>query len=130
MYKWLLALLLIAPAAELWGILLVGDWLGGWTTFWIIIAIGAAGAYFAMLEGKRVWLEARRQLQMGQPPGRTLLDGICVLAGGLLLLIPGFFSDLIGLALLIPFTRYYFRQFMLKWIEKKMNNGHFTIRRF
>lgn len=130
MYKWLLALLLVLPVIELWGILQVGDWLGGWTTFWILVLMGFIGAYFARSEGRKVWREAQRQFQSGQMPGRALLDGICVLAGGLLLLLPGFFSDIIGIALLVPFTRTFFRQLMLQWIEKKMKNGQFTIRRY
>jgi|GEM_PF-5668149 Protein affecting phage T7 exclusion by the F plasmid len=79
MYKWLLAALLIVPAVELWVIMQVGSLLGGWNTFAIIIAISAAGAYFAKSEGRKVWTEAQRQLQSGQMPGRQLIDGICVL---------------------------------------------------
>ncbi|MFD0588356.1 FxsA family protein [Paenibacillus sp. GCM10027627] len=131
MYKWLLALFLIVPVVELWGILQMGDWIGGWNTFFILIGTGFAGAYFARLEGRKVWLEAQRQMQVGQMPGRALIDGLCVLLGGLLLLIPGFFSDLLGLALLLPITRPIFRHIVLQWLEKKMKSGDgFTIRRF
>lgn len=130
MYKWILAVVIVLPIIELWGILRVGDWLGGWTTFWIIVLMAIAGAYFARMEGRRVWREAQRQMQSGQAPGRTLLDGICVLAGGFLFMLPGFLSDLIGILLLLPFTRPLFRQILLQWIEKWMKNGNYTIRRY
>jgi UPF0716 protein FxsA len=130
MYKWLLAAFLIVPVIELWGILQVGDWLGGWTTFFILIIMGFAGAYLARAEGRKVWMDAQRQMQAGQIPGRTLLDGICVLAGGILLLTPGFFSDIIGITLLLPMTRPFYRQILLQWIENRMRNGHFKIGRF
>lgn len=130
MYKWLLAVFIIVPVVELWGILQVGDWLGGWTTFFILIIMGFAGAYLARAEGRKVWMEAQRQMQAGQIPGRTLLDGICVLAGGILLLTPGFFSDAVGITLLLPLTRPLYRQILLQWIEKRMRNGHFKIGRF
>lgn len=130
MYKWLLALVIAVPIIELWGILQIGDWLGGWTTFLTLIIMGLAGAYLARAEGRKVWTEAQRQMQAGQIPGQTLLDGICVLAGGMLLLFPGFFSDLVGITLLLPFTRHFYRQLLLNWIEKRMRSGNFTIGKF
>ncbi|GKU75777.1 FxsA family protein [Paenibacillus sp. L3-i20] len=130
MYKWILAAFLIVPVVELWGILQVGDWIGGWNTFLIIIVMSAAGAYLARSEGRKVWQEAQQQLQTGQMPGRALIDGICVLLGGLLLLTPGFFSDLIGIVMLLPITRPFIRHMVLQWLEKRMRNGNFTINRF
>ncbi|MCU6712442.1 FxsA family protein [Paenibacillus sp. J5C_2022] len=130
MYKWIFAALLVVPVIELWGILQVGDWLGGWTTFFIVVAMSAAGAYFLRLEGRKVWLEAQRQLAQGQMPGRSIIDGICVLIGGLLLLTPGFFTDFIGIVLLLPVTRPILRGIILQWLERKLRDGSFTIRRF
>lgn len=130
MYKWLLAVFIVVPIVELWGIFQVGSWIGGWNTFFILILMGVAGAYLARAEGRRVWVEAQRQMQAGQIPGQTLLDGLCVLAGGILLLMPGFISDIVGITLLIPASRTYYRQIMLQWIEKRMRNGNFKIGRF
>lgn len=128
--KWLLAAFIVIPIVELWGILQAGDLIGGWTTFFVLILMGLAGSYLAMAEGRKVWAEAQRQMQAGQIPGRTMLDGLCILAGGLLLLMPGFFSDIIGITLLLPFTRPLYRQLMLGWIEKRMRGGDFRIGRF
>jgi len=130
MRKWLLIFVLLAPIIELWGILQVSDWLGGWTTFWLIIVMGIAGAYVAQAEGRKIWADVRRQMAAGQPPGRTMLDGLCVVVGGILLVIPGFISDIAGLVLLLPFTRPFCRELMLRWLEKWMRNGNFTIRRY
>ncbi|CAM4188406.1 UPF0716 protein FxsA [Paenibacillus endophyticus] len=130
MYKWLLAVFIIVPVIEFWGIFQMGSWIGGWNTFFILIVMGLAGAYLARAEGRRVWGEAQRQMQAGQIPGQTLLDGLCVLAGGILLLMPGFLSDIVGVTLLLPATRTFYRQMMLHWIEKRMRNGNFKIGRF
>ncbi|WP_141504084.1 FxsA family protein [Paenibacillus luteus] len=130
MSKWLLAVIIVVPFIELWGIFQVGSWIGGWNTFFILIVMALAGAYLAKAEGRKVWGEAQRQMQAGQIPGQSLLDGLCVLAGGLLLLIPGFLSDIVGITLLIPGTRAYYRQIMLHWIEKRIRNGNFRIGRF
>ncbi|WP_138752459.1 FxsA family protein [Paenibacillus sinopodophylli] len=130
MYKWLLAVFIIVPVIELWGIFQMGSWIGGWNTLLILLVTGLAGAYLARAEGRRVWGEAQRQMQAGQIPGQTMLDGLCVLAGGLLLLMPGFLSDIVGVTLLFPPTRLFYRQMMLHWIEKRMRNGNFKIGRF
>ncbi|WP_053374725.1 FxsA family protein [Paenibacillus sp. FJAT-27812] len=130
MYKWLLAVFIVVPLVELIGIFTVGNWIGGWNTFFILIVMGLAGAYLARAEGRRVWVEAQRQMQAGQIPGQSILDGLCVLAGGLLLLMPGFISDIMGVTLLIPATRVFYRQMMLHWLEKRMRNGNFKIGRF
>lgn len=130
MNKWLLAAFIVIPIAELWGILQIGDLIGGWTTFLVLVLMGLVGSYLARAEGRKVWAEAQRQMQAGQIPGQTMLDGICVLAGGLLLLMPGFFSDIVGLTLLFPLTRPFYRMYMLGWIEKRMRSGNFKIGRF
>ncbi|MDQ0061198.1 FxsA family protein [Paenibacillus harenae] len=130
MNKWLLAAFVVIPIVELWGILQIGDLIGGWTTFLVLILMGLVGSYLARAEGRKVWAEAQRQMQAGQIPGQTMLDGICVLVGGLLLLMPGFFSDIVGITLLFPLTRPFYRMYMLGWIEKRMRSGNFKIGRF
>src|SRR5690606_13954963 len=102
---WLLAVFVIFPGIELWGIIEMGRRMGGWSTLGLLILAGVLGTWLAQLEGRKVLQQAQRQMQAGQPPGMSLLDGLCVLVGGLLLLFPGFVSDVIGLTLLIPFTR-------------------------
>lgn len=130
MYRWILAAIIVVPIIEIWGILRMGDWIGGWNTFLLILLLSAVGALVAQFEGRKVWIEAQRQMQSGQIPGRAMIDGICVLLGGLLLLLPGFFSDLVGIIMLLPFTRPLFRNMILQWLEKRMRSGNFTIRRF
>jgi UPF0716 protein FxsA len=69
-------------------------------------------------------------MQQGIIPGRAMLDGLCVALGGLLLMLPGFLSDLLGIALLFPATRPLFRNAMLRWLEKRMRDGSVTLRRW
>ena len=123
MKKWLLALLLIIPALELYLMLKVASWIGGGTTFLLIAATAIVGILLIQFEGRKVWQEAQVRMQEGQIPGLSLLDGLCVLGGGILLIIPGFLSDLVGLLLVIPFTRPYFRGRLLSWLERRMRGG-------
>lgn len=130
MKKWLPAIIILYPLIEIWGILIVGDWIGGWNTFSLMILISLVGAIAALYEGRKVMQQARMQMNGGQIPGRSFVNGVCVLAGGLLLLLPGFISDIIGVLLIVPFTRRIFEGLILKWIEAAMNSGRFMMRRF
>jgi UPF0716 protein FxsA len=129
MLKWLIAAIIIIPAIEMWGIIQVGHMIGGWATFGLILLTGFAGAQLARMEGRKALIDVQTQMQKGQPPGHAMLNGLCVLIGGLLLLMPGFFTDIVGITLLFPLTRPFYRVMMLKWLERKLRNGSLTIRR-
>jgi UPF0716 protein FxsA len=129
MQKGLLALLIIVPALEMWGIIEMGHWIGGWQTFGLLIATGFLGAWLIRVEGRKVWQQAQRQMQAGQVPGLSILDGLCVLAGGIMLMAPGFLSDIIGITMLLPFTRPIYRIFMYRWLERKIRSGNFKLYR-
>lgn len=126
--KWLPAFV-IAGLLEIWGIYMVGRWIGGFWTFGLLLASCLAGVYLIQTEGRRVWQQAKRQMEAGQPPGHTLLKGICVLAGGILLIVPGFLTDLVGLTMLLPFTRPVYRLFLYRWLERFMRSGRFAVYR-
>lgn len=130
MKKWWPVVVILYPLLELWGILLMGDAIGGWNTFILLIIVGIVGALAAVYEGRKVMMQAKMQMNVGQIPGRSFVNGICILIGGVLLLIPGFLSDVVGILLLVPFTRKIFEGYILKWIEASMNNGRFMIGRF
>jgi len=114
---------------EAFGITLVSRWIGGWNTLLVIMITSLLGIAIARFEGMKVLEDARRQMSEGKVPGRTFIDGICVLLGGWLLIIPGFLTDIIGFTLAFPLTRPLYRWLILMWIMKKMKNGNFTIYR-
>ncbi|AJY75994.1 FxsA family protein [Paenibacillus beijingensis] len=114
---------IVAAVLEIGGIMIVSHWIGGAATFGLMLATAVAGALAARSEGRKALTEAKRQMQTGQPPGRAILDGLCILGGGLLLMLPGFISDLVGLTLLLPPTRLFYRQLLLRWLEKVMRGG-------
>ena len=59
-----------------------------------------------------------------------MLNGLCILIGGMLLLVPGFLSDIAGLTFLFPPTRALYRAAILRWLERKLRSGSMTIRRW
>jgi UPF0716 protein FxsA len=120
--RYLALLIIIIPAIDIGFLLLSGKVIGVLPTITLIILTGVIGAYLAKREGLQTLRNAQGQLSYGQIPGESILDGICVLVGGTLLLTPGFVTDLLGFLLLLPATRRPFKFLMKnglrKWIEK------------
>lgn len=119
MYRLIILIMIVIPIVEIWGLVTVGRLIGAWQTLGVLLLTGFLGAYLARREGKRVWALARLQMSQRQVPTQSILDGISILIGGLLLLIPGFFTDLIGILLIIPPTRAVFRIWLVVLIQKK-----------
>ncbi|CAM4207960.1 hypothetical protein BAMA_02380 [Bacillus manliponensis] len=119
--KWFLLLLIVVPALEI--TLLVGSsqLIGLWPTFIVIICTGVLGAYLAKRQGLIVLQEIRERMSYGELPGDALLDGICILIGGVLLLTPGYVTDFIGFMLLVSITRKPLKYMIYKWMEKKIS---------
>lgn len=124
--KWMWAALFIIPAVELFGFIFVADQLGVFKTLLLMLSTSVIGLLMMRFEGNKVLHDSKKHMQEGRVPGRTMLDGLCIFFGGLLLILPGFVMDIIGFTLVFPLTRPLYRIFLLKWIEKKMKNGTFT----
>jgi len=101
----LLLAFLLVPLAEIYVIIQVGHAIGGWQTLVLLIVWSAIGAWIVRHEGRRAWRAFREAARSGRLPGREAADGALVLVGGTLLLTPGFITDVVGLVLVLPFTR-------------------------
>ncbi len=101
----LLLLLLVVPLLEVVVIIAVGRAIGGWPTFALLLAESAFGAWLVRREGSRSWHGLQEALTSGRMPSRQLADAALVLVGGVLLLTPGFLTDILGFLLVMPFTR-------------------------
>lgn len=121
--------IVVAIAAELAGIIAMSYWIGGLWTFVLLVLGAVLGGYMMRTEGRKSWDEARRRFSEGEAPGPAVLDGICVVAGGLLLAVPGFLSDIVGITLLLPFTRKLYRAGMYIWLERRFRSGSVRIYR-
>lgn len=125
MLRILVAILIIVPTIEIWGLITAGRAFGWEITLLLVIATGVIGAWLARRQGLQVFQLAQHQLQQGKIPGEAILDGICIFAGGLVLLTPGFFTDAMGFLLLIPYTRGIAKIWIKKWLWKLAENGNF-----
>ncbi|MBA2871723.1 UPF0716 protein FxsA [Anoxybacillus calidus] len=115
--KLLMFLLIVIPALEIALLVLSGSVIGVWPTVGLIIATGVIGAWLAKREGIETIRQAKQELMYGRIPGEAVLDGICILVGGIVLLTPGFITDLLGFILLIPFTRRWIKPFLGRWLK-------------
>ncbi|HZG79387.1 MAG TPA: FxsA family protein [Brevibacillus sp.] len=127
MFRILIVLFIVVPAIELWGLIAVGKVIGGWTTVALVILTGVVGAWLAKQQGLQVFRLIQLQLSRGQMPTETLIDGVLVLIGGILLMTPGFFSDAIGLILLIPYTRMIIRHLLKLWLWRLVSSGRIQL---
>jgi len=125
--KYFLLLLILFPAVEISLFLISSKIIGILPTMLLIVLTSALGAYFARKQGIEAFQKVQRDLQYGKMPGGAIVDGFCILIGGLLLLIPGFLSDLIGALLLIPVTRKGIKPLFERWLRNMSNRNRYTI---
>lgn len=127
MFLFLLLAFTVIPFVELSLLFEVGRSLGGWMTLWIVLLTGVVGASLAKAQGQVVFFQIQKQMEQGVAPTKSILEGFLVFSGGLLLLTPGFITDAIGLAMVIPGSRHILGLFLKKWISKKIKSGHVHI---
>ena len=127
MFKLLLALIIIVPALEIWLLIFSGKTLGVLVTILLIISTGVLGAWLAKYQGLEALRKAQQQMSYGQMPGDVIIDGLCILVGGVVLLTPGFITDALGFMLLIPTTRNLIKPFIYNTLRKMVDRGQFII---
>lgn len=111
---------LLVPVLEIWLLIQVGSVIGGWQTVALLIADSLLGAWIVRREGRRAWRALQEALQSGRMPDRELSDGGLILVGGALLLTPGFFTDIVGFACVLPFTRPLMRRLGAWFFERRV----------
>ena len=110
----LVVVFLLVPLAELYVIIQVGQAFGALNTIALLIVVSAVGAWLVKREGMSVWRRFQRQIEAGAVPGREIADGVMILFAGALLMSPGFLTDLLGIALLLPPVRAVVRTAVMK----------------
>mgnify|MGYP001320618400 CR=1 FL=1 len=93
------------PALEIFIMIKIGNEVGALTTIALIFLTAIIGIYFAKLQGIKTLRSGMINLYQNKLPIYELLSGASIAIAGLLLIVPGFFTDLIGFLFLIPFTR-------------------------
>jgi len=118
---WLFLGFLVVPITEIALFYLIGTWIGIWPTLGIVVLTALLGSYFVSKQGKFVWGSIRTEINQGEVPTASVVHGAMILIAGALLLTPGFLTDFVGFALLIPGVReairqWYVRRKMSRWV--------------
>ncbi len=117
----LLALLVAVPIAEVWLLLQVADSIGTLPTLAILVLEAVLGAWLMRREGRRAWTALTATFSTGRVPSGELTDAALVLVGGLLLMLPGFVTDIIGFLFLLPMTRPAARKLVAFFIARRLS---------
>ena len=99
---WLLALILGLPLIEISLFVTVGAWLGLWMTLAIVVGTAVFGIWFIRSPGERAQRDLKTALQTRSNPARAFASDVLTVVAGALLVLPGFFTDVCGLLLLLP----------------------------
>jgi UPF0716 protein FxsA len=102
---WLLVGFLALPIVEIALFIVVGGAIGLWPTLGLVVLAAVAGVALMRRQGLKTLERLTASVEAGGGPGEPLAHGALVLVAGLLLLIPGFFTDAAGLVLLVPAVR-------------------------
>src|SRR5262245_13557738 len=116
----MIAIVVVALAiAELYVFVLAADAFGFWNALGLLIVICLVGVWVVKREGLRVVSRFRQVAVAGASPSREIADGVCILTAGILLIIPGFISDAVGILLLLPPVRAVVRP----WLVRKFSGS-------
>ena len=112
------------PLIEIYLMIKVGGVIGAFNTIFLIFFTAAAGIYFARLAGLSTLKSGFNQLIKNEIPVYEIISGAALAFAALLLIIPGFLTDIIGFLLIIPITRKIFiKSISSKFKNKKVNNN-------
>ena len=112
----IIALLLLIPLFDIMLLVTVAGWLGAVETVLIVVLTAMVGMLLVRAEGRHTLQKIQRKVAQGESPTDELVDGGLLLISGAMLLTPGLITDLIGLILVVPFTRYPIRAATKKWV--------------
>lgn len=114
---WLFFVFIAVPLIEIGLFIQVGGWLGLWPTLAIVLLTAIAGTALVKSQGAQALAQLQNSFNDLRDPTEPLAHGAMILFSGALLLTPGFFTDALGFALLVPA----FRRFVLKRIKERVN---------
>lgn len=105
---------LVVPFAEIYLLLQIGGVIGPFPTIFLVVFTAALGAWLLRRQGFATWQRFQASLNQGQIPAYEMIEGPLLLVGGALLLTPGFLTDAMGFACLIPNLRRAIAQYVIE----------------
>jgi UPF0716 protein FxsA len=112
----------VLPLLELAVFIQCAQWIGALNSIAVLILVSVVGVVIVRHQGLGVYRKVRAQLRAGTVPAADLVDGLLILVAGLLLIIPGFVTDAIGLLLLLPPVRGLVRRLLRRRYSVRVAN--------
>lgn len=122
MFRFLFLLFIIIPIIEIALLMQIGAWIGVWPTIAIVIITAWLGAKNVKQQGVSTLNSVQTKVAEGQAPSEEIVSGLMLLIAGVLLLTPGFATDIFGLSLLVPA----FRKAIVKAFQKNIPTQTFS----
>lgn len=124
-FQALFLVVLIIPFLEIYLLLQVGGIIGAFPTIFLVVLTAVAGAGLLKQQGFATFQRFQESLARGEVPAYEMIEGPIILVGGALLLTPGFITDVIGFACLIPQSRKIIAQFVIEHYLVQAAGGQF-----
>ena len=120
----ILLLIIIIPVIEIYLLIKIGSEIGAISTILLIFTTAIVGIYYAKYEGLNTLKSGFIQLRKNEPPAFEMLSGAAIAFAAILLIIPGFVTDILGFLLIFPPSRKFIFNsvFKKKFIKKTENN--------
>ena len=116
-----LILLLLAVAVEITVLVAIGSAIGLLPTLALVVVATIVGFMLLRREGMRALSAFQAKIRSGQPPQAEMIDGVLIAVAGVLVVLPGFVSDVLAIVLLFPPTRAVIRRNAVKRAEARAN---------
>ena len=118
--------IIIIPALEIYLLIKIGSQIGAITTILLIFTTAIIGIYYAKYEGLNTLRSGFSQLSRNETPAYEVISGAAIAFAAILLIIPGFLTDLLGFLLIFPISRkIIFSNFAMKFKNKKTVKNNF-----
>ena len=122
----ILLFIIIIPAIEIFLFIKIGSQIGAITTILLIFITAVVGVYYAKYEGLNTLKAGFSQLSKNEAPAYEMISGAAIAFAALLLIIPGFATDILGFLLIFPITRnFFFSKFAKRFKTKKTEKNNF-----
>ena len=125
--KKLLWSFLVLVFAEIAVFILIGKAIGVFYTLLLIVLTSVVGVLIAKKRGMKSYQDIQKSIQQGQPPGVAMIETFMIFVGGILMVFPGFITDVIGLLFVLGITRNLFKPAIYYFLRKKMKSGNVII---
>jgi UPF0716 protein FxsA len=117
-----LLLILLVPVVEIYLLIKIGSQIGAITTILLIFTTAIVGIYYAKYEGLNTLKSGFTQLSNNKQPTYEMISGAAIAFAALLLIVPGFATDLLGFLLIFPTSRRFFFSILSKKFKHKETN--------